>query len=62
MTIVSNAGVVLRYTFRDSFFFHVRLVELFGPEMSLLLDRLQQFHGQIVSIDEPRPAGRSRQN
>ena len=47
---VCGAGVLLRYTFDDSSSFHVRLSELFSEEMRLLLERLQDHHGRIVSI------------
>lgn len=57
MTSVSSAGVLLRYTFRDSFAFHVRLAELFNAEMPLLLERLRRFHGEIIRIDEPQGLG-----
>jgi hypothetical protein len=54
MTNACGAGVLLRYTFDDSSSFHVRLSELFSGEMRLLLDRLQDLHGRIVSIGEPQ--------
>ena len=54
MTDVCGAGILLRYTFDDSSSFHVRLTELFSEEMRLLLERLQDLHGRIVSIGEPR--------
>jgi hypothetical protein len=34
--------------------FHIRLAELFGTEMPKLIERLKQFHGEILSISEPR--------
>jgi hypothetical protein len=55
MTHAGPAGVLLRYTFRDLFSFHVRLAELFTTDMPLLLERLQRLHGRIVSIAEPEP-------
>lgn len=54
MTSAGSAGVLLRYTFDDSSSFHVRLAELFSGEMRTLLERLQDLHGRIVSIGEPR--------
>jgi hypothetical protein len=54
MTNASGAGVLLRYTFDDSFSIHVRLAELFTAEMRLLLERMQDLHGPILSIGEPR--------
>jgi hypothetical protein len=39
MTDASGAGIVLMYTFHDSFSFHVRLAELFNAEMPLLIER-----------------------
>jgi len=54
MTNVCATGVLLRYTFDDSSSFHVWLSELFSEEMRLLLERLQDLQGRIVSIGEPR--------
>ena len=59
MTDASGAGIVLRYTFHDSFSFHVRLAELFNAGMPLLIERLKHFHGEIVNIAEPRRLGNS---
>jgi hypothetical protein len=54
MTNANGAGIVLAYRFRDSFCFHIRLAELFGLEVPKLIERLKIFHGEIVSISEPR--------
>lgn len=54
MTNARGTGILLRYTFDDSSSFHVMLSELFSAEMRLLLERLQDLHGRIVSIGEPR--------
>jgi hypothetical protein len=54
MTNANGAGIVLVYRFRDSFCFHIRLAELFGLEIPKLIERLETFHGEIVSISEPR--------
>jgi len=54
MTNASGTGVLLRHTFDDSSSFRVRLSELFSEEMRLLLERLQDRQGRIVSIGEPR--------
>jgi hypothetical protein len=54
MTNVNGAGIVLEYTFRDSFCFHVRLAELLDTQMPKLIERLKIFHGEITSISEPR--------
>jgi hypothetical protein len=54
MTKANGAGILLEYRFRDSFCFHIRLAELFGTEMPKLIERLKQFHGEILSISEPR--------
>jgi hypothetical protein len=54
MTSASGTGVLLRHTFDDSPSLRVRLSELFSEEMRLLLERLQDLQGWIVSIGEPR--------
>jgi hypothetical protein len=54
MTNANGAGIVLEYRFRDSFSFHIRLAELLGTEMPKLIERLKIFHGEIISISEPR--------
>lgn len=54
MTNASGTGVLLRHTFDDSSSFRVRLSELSSEEMRLLLERLQDLQGRIVSIGEPR--------
>lgn len=54
MTNASGTGVLLRHTFDDSSSFRVRLSELFSEEMRLLLERLQDLQGRIVSIGEWR--------
>jgi hypothetical protein len=54
MTNANGAGIVLAYRFRDSFYFHIRLAELFGLEVPGLIELLKTFHGEIVSISEPR--------
>jgi hypothetical protein len=61
MTTASGAGVVFEYRFRDSFCFHIRLAELLGAEMPRLIERLKIFHGEIISVSEPRFAGKVRQ-
>jgi hypothetical protein len=53
MTNANGVGIVLEYTFRDSFCFHIRLVELFDTQMTALIERLAVIHGGIVSISEP---------
>jgi hypothetical protein len=53
MTNANGAGVVLEYRFRDSFCFHIRLTELLGTEMPLLIERLKIFHGEITSVSAP---------
>jgi hypothetical protein len=60
MTNASGAGIVLEYRFRDSFCFHLRLPELLGTEMPRLIEQLKTFHGEIVSVSEPRFAGKVR--
>jgi hypothetical protein len=60
MTNANGVGIVLAYRFRDSFCFHIRLAELFGSEMPKLIERLKNFHGDILSISEPRFAGKAR--
>jgi hypothetical protein len=54
MTTASGAGIILEYRFHDSFCFHIRLAELLGTEMPALIERLKMFHGEIVSVSEPR--------
>ena len=54
MTSARGAGIVLEYTFEDSFSFHIRLAELLGNEMPRLVEQLKVFHGEIISISEPR--------
>ena len=54
MTNASGAGIVLEYRFSDSLCFHIRLAELFGTEMPSLIERLKTFHGEIISVSEPR--------
>ena len=54
MTDASGAGVLLQHKFDDSSSFRVGLSELFSEEMRLLLERLQDLQGRIVSIGEPR--------
>jgi hypothetical protein len=54
MTNANGAGVVLEYRFRDSFCFHIRLAELLGTEMPILIERLTIFHGEITSVSEPK--------
>jgi hypothetical protein len=58
MTNAGWAGIVLEYRFRDYFCFHIRLAELFGTEMPRLIERLKVFHGEIISVSEPRFARR----
>jgi hypothetical protein len=60
MTNAGWAGIVLEYRFRDLFCFHIRLAELFGTEMPRLIERLKVFHGEIISVSEPRFARRDR--
>ena len=60
MTNAGWAGIVLEYKFRDFFCFHIRLAELFGTEMPRLIERLKVFHGEIISVSEPRFARRDR--
>lgn len=60
MTNPSGAGIVLEYSFRDSFCFHIRLAELLGTEMPRLIERLKIFHGEVMSISEPSFAGKVR--
>ena len=54
MTNARGAGIVPEYRFRDFFCFHVRLAKLFGTEMPRLIERLKVFHGEIISVSEPR--------
>ncbi len=54
MTNANGAGIVLEYRFRDSFSLHIHLAELLGTEMPRLIERLKIFHGEIISISEPR--------
>lgn len=56
MTNAGGAGIVLEYRFGDFFCFHIRLAELFGTEMPRLIERLKVFHGEIISVSEPRLA------
>ena len=58
MTNVSGAGVLLRYTFDDSFSIHVRLAELFTAEMRLVLERMQDLHTVILRTQCIRKARR----
>jgi hypothetical protein len=60
MTNASGAGILLEYRFRDSFCFHIRLAELLDTEMPRLIERLKIFHGEIISVSEPRFAGKVR--
>ena len=60
MTSGNGAGIVLGCRFRDSFCFHLRLSELLGTEMPRLIERLKTFHGEIVSVSEPRFAAKVR--
>jgi hypothetical protein len=60
MTNASGAGIVLEYRFRDSLCFHIRLAELFGTEMPRLIERLKIFHGEIISVSEPKVARKVR--
>lgn len=60
MTNAGGAGIVLEYRFRDFFCFHIRLAELFGTEMPRLIERLKVFHGEIISVSEPRFAREDR--
>ncbi len=60
MTKATGAGIVLEYRFRDSFCFHIRLAELLGAEMPRLIELLKIFHGEIISVSEPRFAGKIR--
>lgn len=60
MTNAGMAGIVLEYRFRDFFCFHIRLAELFGTEMPRLIERLKNFHGEIITISEPRFARKDR--
>jgi hypothetical protein len=53
MTNANGAGIVLEYTFRDAFCFHIRLVELFDTQMTALIERLTVIHGGIVRVSEP---------
>ena len=54
MTSAIGAGIVLEFRFRDSFCFHVRLVELLDREMPSLIELLKGFHGEIIAISEPK--------
>lgn len=63
MTNASGPGVLLRHTFDDSSSFRVRLSELFGEEMRLLLEHLRTSkagssasasHDRNVKISESR--------
>jgi hypothetical protein len=54
MTNANGAGIVLEYRFRDSFSLHIHLAELLGTEMPILIEQLKIFHGEIISISEPR--------
>jgi hypothetical protein len=36
------------------FCFHIRLAELLGTEMPILIERLKIFHGEITSVSEPK--------
>jgi hypothetical protein len=54
MTNANGAGIVFEYRFRDSFCFHIRLAELLGTEMPRLIEQLKIFHGEIISVSEPR--------
>jgi hypothetical protein len=54
MTNASAAGVLFEYRFRDPFCFHLRLSELLGTEMPRLIERLKIFHGDVISVSEPR--------
>jgi hypothetical protein len=60
MTNASGAGVLLAYRFCDSFCFQIRLAELLGTEMLRLIERLTVFHGETISLSEPRFAGKIR--
>lgn len=60
MTNAGGAGIVLEYRFRDFFCIHIRLAELFGTEMPSLIERLKVFHGEIISVSEPRFARKDR--
>jgi hypothetical protein len=60
MTNAGGAGIVLEYRFRDFFCFHIRLAELFGTEVPSLIERLTVFHGEIISVSEPRFARKDR--
>jgi hypothetical protein len=60
MTKATGVGIVLEYGFRDSFCFHIRLAELLGAEMPRLIELLKIFHGEIISVSEPRFAGKIR--
>ena len=52
--------MVLEYRFHDFFRFHIRLAELFRTEMPRLIERLKVFHGEIISVSEPRFARKDR--
>ncbi len=60
MTNAGGAGIVLECRFRDFFCFHIRLAELVGTEVSSLIERPTVFHGEIISVSEPRFARKDR--
>jgi hypothetical protein len=49
MTNDSEAGIVPECKLRDSFCFRIRPADFLGNEMPRLIERLKDFHGEIMS-------------